>query len=293
MVTRLYELGSVEACLVARATPNSKTKVPRPVPAPPALYSPSLKLRLRIILDAARGLERLHQAHIAHNDLAARNLLLDKDWTCALGDFGLATYNPLTDDHAANGAVSPTKEMLMLRVASEPNHATQPAFDPMLLASGGNNSSLRSLRLLPRVAPSCELVSVRHAAPEAIRAGEAKGGSKSNITVSAVAADIWSLAVAAWEVLASAVPYAELANFQVAWSVVEESRRLPMNNDWPKELQAVLQACWNPQRSRPNATQVMRGLEQCLAEVSGSFEPPIKHGATPAAAGAAPPDRAG
>jgi hypothetical protein len=45
-------------------------------------------IKLRMARDAARGMAKIHASSILHLDLAARNILLKKDGTCKVGDFG-------------------------------------------------------------------------------------------------------------------------------------------------------------------------------------------------------------
>jgi serine/threonine protein kinase len=56
-------------------------------------FSPLEKLRM--VTDAAQGVEYLHRQKVQHRDLACRNLLVDKSGTVKVGDFGLARA---TDD---------------------------------------------------------------------------------------------------------------------------------------------------------------------------------------------------
>ncbi|KAL3519724.1 hypothetical protein ACH5RR_017873 [Cinchona calisaya] len=53
--------------------------------------------RAAICMDIARGLAYLHEElvpHIVHRDIKASNILLDKDFTAKIGDFGLAKLFP-------------------------------------------------------------------------------------------------------------------------------------------------------------------------------------------------------
>lgn len=46
--------------------------------------------RLRMVLDIASAMEHLVSRHLVHRDLASRNVLLDSQMTCKVGDFGLS-----------------------------------------------------------------------------------------------------------------------------------------------------------------------------------------------------------
>ncbi|KAL3681993.1 hypothetical protein R1sor_000015 [Riccia sorocarpa] len=67
------------------------------------------KRRLRMALDVARGLNYLHNTTppIVHRDLKSSNLLVDKNWTVKVGDFGLSRLKHSTYLSAKSGRGTP------------------------------------------------------------------------------------------------------------------------------------------------------------------------------------------
>ncbi|KAG6544420.1 hypothetical protein Mapa_014058 [Marchantia paleacea] len=87
------------------------------------------KRRLKMALDIARGLNYLHHTTppIVHRDLKSSNLLVDKNWTVKVGDFGLSRIKHSTFLTAKSGRGTP-QWMAPEVLRNEPSNETSDVY---------------------------------------------------------------------------------------------------------------------------------------------------------------------
>jgi serine/threonine protein kinase len=92
IITELCEHGSVSdvIALTARILSASSTIAIAPEKRLLLLERMLWPGRVRLALDAAKGMLYLHTKDLLHCDLKSPNLLVDKAWTCKVADFGLS-----------------------------------------------------------------------------------------------------------------------------------------------------------------------------------------------------------
>ena len=51
-------------------------------------------LRMKLLIDAAKGVVYLHERNVIHRDLKPSNFLVDENWNCKVADLGVSTIKP-------------------------------------------------------------------------------------------------------------------------------------------------------------------------------------------------------
>jgi len=83
--------------------------------------------------------------------------------------------------------------------------------------------------------------------------------------------DIYSLGITFWELASRQIPYAEASSPELIPIWVREGHREDIPNDCPKELAALIQACWDSEPvSRPGADDVVARLKSAIEGFSSS-----------------------
>ncbi|ELR15933.1 tyrosine kinase, putative [Acanthamoeba castellanii str. Neff] len=111
LVTEYCPYGSMYDLFIAK-----KTDLRKPV---------TREMLIKMLRDAARGILHLHSEHVIHRDISARNMLVAKDTTVRVTDFGLSRLRQDTEESYATtkSNVGPVKwmapEAITKRIYSE------------------------------------------------------------------------------------------------------------------------------------------------------------------------------
>lgn len=196
----------------------------------------SLPLKLRLCLDAAKGMNHLVKQHFIHRDLAARNVLVATGNVGKVADFGLSRGTNLRK---------------MGGTAGEDGDDDAAAED-----EDGSGDYYRS---------QAGVFPIRWTAPEAME----------TLKFSA-ASDCWSFAIVMVEVLQDgAAPYTELKNAAVMQKVMAGYKH-PRPPDCSASLYGMLCECWDPDpKNRPQFSRIVQVLDFNCKKVGANDLPSV------------------
>lgn len=182
----------------------------------------------RMLVEIAGGMAYLHSQSIVHRDLNTKNIFLDVNHTCRIGDFGLSRYLP-------GRGISPS-------VFRGRNDAAFVARRTSVQFVGGT--------LQPVEMMSGEVGTPQYMAPEVI-AGE---------TYTEMC-DVYSFGIIAWELFTRCPPWQGVQVSQVFQSVQQGMR--PPLPPMPQSLATLIQNCWaQDPAKRPPFSHILSFLHE-------------------------------
>ncbi|KAF0294006.1 Serine/threonine-protein kinase LMTK2 [Amphibalanus amphitrite] len=209
----------------------------------------------KMAMDAAAGLQHLHDIHYTHSDLAARSCRVMSNCTLKIGDYGCN--------------IDRYKQQ---RLSQTPRR-------PVYGSSGGQLNKQCSSVGWPveedyYIAGDVALP-VRWCAPEILECTPTTIETK-EVTK---ASNVWSLGVLMWELLAfAALPYAPLSDDDVIQHVVMDRNvqlsrpKLSTGSPHTDRMYHVMQLCWLPPGQRPTVHRIHALLSQLTAPPRDDFE---------------------
>eukprot|EP01088_Endostelium_zonatum_P014239 TRINITY_DN3033_c1_g1_i1.p1 TRINITY_DN3033_c1_g1~~TRINITY_DN3033_c1_g1_i1.p1 ORF type:complete len:535 (+),score=157.27 TRINITY_DN3033_c1_g1_i1:62-1666(+) len=76
-------------------------------------------------------------------------------------------------------------------------------------------------------------------------------------------ADVFSFAIVMWEVLSRQVPYQGVQALQLAYGIIHQNKRLPIDPSWNKELVQIMSMSWEREPvNRPSFSDILQMLKQ-------------------------------
>ncbi|KAL4442739.1 hypothetical protein ABPG77_006733 [Micractinium sp. CCAP 211/92] len=234
--------------------------------------SPDQVAVLRMLLDAAQGLEYLASLGVVHGDVKAANVLIStgcgtkRGWQAKIADLGLSRMLPhnavrhvcsrLSRPHL----LSPAAQLSVRRPwAKVLTRVHAPALHQGTSLAPACHYSALPCRALPLLPQSCldgrqQTGTVAYMAPEVVSCGR--------ITR---AADVYAFGILMYEVWARCRAWAGLSMAQLSFEVVVRQGRPPVPPGCPPGYSSLMEQCWaQTPEDRPTFQTVLQSLQALL-----------------------------
>ncbi|KAK3860130.1 hypothetical protein Pcinc_033799 [Petrolisthes cinctipes] len=209
---------------------------------------------LRMVLDAASGLEHMHSNNFIHTDLAARNCLVDEDHTVKIGDYGY-NINSYKIQEAFTVIITTVLTSATTTTTTTTTSLLYLRLPPVLLPP---SSPLPGLPQNEYYVAGDVALPLRWCAPETLRCTDTTIETK-EVTR---AANVWSFGVLAWEVVCRGqMPYPGLDDDRVIQKVVMDKSCVPDQptafNLHQDKLYNIMRQCWAGEDTRPPMIHIL------------------------------------
>ncbi|KAI9338966.1 kinase-like domain-containing protein [Zopfochytrium polystomum] len=205
--------------------------------------------RRNMLLDIARGMAFLHTCSppVIHQDLKSLNVLVARDWTCKIADFGIATSLSLAARRrrlveeaigrwGASGGFTSSGSGAASHASSASNGTSRRPSDEVPGEHGGTKQWM---------------------APELMVEDPPAATTKT---------DIFAFGVVMWEIATCKKPWLGLGRAEIKFRV-SRGERLPVPDSpedpfaWPVEFHRLVDECWNQDPSiRPEFRRIVKRL---------------------------------
>ncbi|CAI5466075.1 unnamed protein product [Closterium sp. Yama58-4] len=197
---------------------------------------------LRMALDVARGVNYLHKCSppVVHHDIKSANLLVDRNWTVKVGDFGLSKMKFATYLSARSGRGTP-QWMAPEVLRNEPSN---------------EKSNVYSLEvLLCEMAFWCassRVLMLNHPSLQP--------------TTHPCRSDVYSFGVVLWEMATRQVPWEGMNPMQVVGAVGFLDQQLPLSPSIDPAMRLLISDCWRSPMERPSFDEITSRLKSMVQE---------------------------